>query len=75
MAVRLLSIVHQELWEEHARDYKKVHCEQIIGQVWRAGHTDPDRLQTIVVSYQGDDVHARVCVAGGVRVGMSQAPQ
>ncbi len=53
MVVRLLSLVHQELWEEHARGHKKVYADPIkqgnFGQVWRACHTDPDGLQTIVV--------------------------
>ena len=53
VAVRLLSTVHQELWDDRARDYKKVHGDRIkqgnFGQVRRACHTDPDVLQTIVV--------------------------
>ena len=52
MAVRLLSLVHQELWEEHTRYYRKVHGERIkqgnFGQVWRACHIDPDGLHTVV---------------------------
>ena len=41
------------MWEDHARYYKKVHGEQItqgtFSQVWRACHTGPDGLHTIVV--------------------------
>ena len=53
VAVRLLSPADQELWDERSRDYNKVHGERIkqgnFGQAWRACHTDPDGLQTIMV--------------------------
>ena len=51
--MRLLSLVHQELWDEHARYYNKVPGARInqgnFGQVWRACHIDPDGLHTVVV--------------------------
>ncbi len=41
------------MWEDHARDYKKLHGERItqgtFSQVWRACRTNPDGLKTIVV--------------------------
>ena len=53
VAVRLLSSTHQEPWEEHEREYKKVHGERIkqgnFGQVWRARHTDPDGSKKSIV--------------------------
>jgi len=53
VAVRLRSLVQKEPWEEHARDYEKVHGEGIkqgnFGRVWHARHTDPNGQQTMVV--------------------------
>ena len=70
MAVSLLSHVHHEMWEDHARDSKKVHGERITQgtfiQVWRACHTDPDGLNTIVVIKK---------VASTPESAWSQAPQ
>ena len=52
VAVGLLSLVQQEMRDDHARDYKKMHGERItqgtFSQVWRACHTVPDGLNTIV---------------------------
>ena len=53
MAVRLLSLVHQDCGRNTREINNKVHGERIkqgnFGQVWRSCHTDPDGLQTIVV--------------------------